>query len=184
MEEPTSASLPPPQPPPPRRAKRWRPELLFSIASLLVSMCAFGAAAMQTYLMQRQQHATVWPYLELGISITGNEGFSVQLTNKGVGPAIIKEVDLSYQGRRYDRLEKIARLIVKDSAFDYRIFSTSPPDNKVFAQGESRVIFNVRQPAYAARLIQATDQVHIRIRYASVFGQEWMLEDGQTRKVE
>jgi hypothetical protein len=183
MEEtpPPSAA---PAPAPPRKTRRWRPELLFSIASLVVSMCAFGAAALQTYLMQRQQHAAVWPFLELGVAISGEAGFEVRLTNKGVGPAIIKEVDLYYRGQRYDRLEKIAQLIVKDSAFDYRYFSTSPPDGRVYAQSESVVIFSVKNEGYATRLIQAADQIHVRIRYASVFGQEWEREDGQVLPVD
>jgi hypothetical protein len=167
-------TAPPPEPP-----NRWRPELLFSIASLVVSMCAFGAAAMQTYLMQRQQYATVWPYLELRISISGNEGFAARLTNKGVGPAIVKQVDISYQGQRYERLEQVAGAILQDTAFNYDYFSTSPPDNRVFAQGESVVIFNVKEADYAARLVKVADQVSVRIRYASVFGQEWVLENGQ-----
>jgi hypothetical protein len=148
-----------------------------------VSMCAFGAAAMQTYLMQRQQHATVWPYLELGTSITGREGFAVRLTNKGVGPAIVKEVDIRYQGRPYDRLEQVAKAVLRDTAFNYTVYMTNPPDRKVFAQGESVLIFNVQRQDYAARLVQAADQVQIRIRYASVFGQEWVVENGQAAQL-
>lgn len=150
----------------------------------MVSMCAFGAAALQTFLMQRQQHASVWPYLELGFYITGSDGFKITLTNKGVGPAIVKEVDIQYKGQQYDRLEKVAKQILQDTAFNYSIYSTNPPDNRVFAPGESLIIFNVKPKGYAARLSKSTDQINIKIRYASVFGQKWETDGQQTTQLE
>jgi hypothetical protein len=107
----------------------------------------------------------------------------VRLTNKGVGPAIVKEVDIRYQGRPYDRLEQVAKAVLRDTAFNYAVYMTNPPDRKVFAQGESVLIFNVQRQDYAARLVQAADQVQIRIRYASVFGQEWVVENGQAAQL-
>lgn len=74
--------------------KRFRFDLLIAVFALLLSGIAAGAAAYQTWVINEQFSATVWPYL--GLSATYSPGqFRLELTNDGLGPAIVKSADIT-----------------------------------------------------------------------------------------
>jgi hypothetical protein len=59
----------------------------------LLALCVSGYTA---YLQRQQVRAQVWPYLEPGISSSRRR---VSLFNKGVGPALIRSVTISVDGK-------------------------------------------------------------------------------------
>src|SRR6185312_15580863 len=58
----------------------------------LLALCVSGYTA---YLQRQQVRAQVWPYLETGISSSKR---GVSLSNKGVGPAIIRSAQVLVDG--------------------------------------------------------------------------------------
>ncbi|MEO0423624.1 MAG: hypothetical protein AAF184_14900 [Pseudomonadota bacterium] len=62
-----------------------------SLAALFVSVLEVNVMRAEVRLMRAQERAAVWPYLDLGISYD-SDGFSIEVANKGVGPALIKHV--------------------------------------------------------------------------------------------
>lgn len=59
----------------------------------LLALCVSGYTA---YLQRQQVRAQVWPYLEPGMSSSKRE---ITLFNKGVGPAVIRSVQLLVDGK-------------------------------------------------------------------------------------
>ncbi len=147
-----------------------------SLISLLISLCSVAFAVVQTDIMQSQQKASVWPYLEIHSGIYQNV-FFLDVQNKGVGPAVVRDVVFEYKGKTYDKFDEIATLIVNDSTFNYSNRLTNPIRKYVFSASEKVRVFEASDVRHASKLIYNTSDVKIKIRYASIYGDEWEVND-------
>ncbi|MEL6560932.1 MAG: hypothetical protein AAFQ94_22245 [Bacteroidota bacterium] len=90
---------------------------LVSLGAIAISFAALGTGIIQANIMRnqqkimdQQQKASVWPYVK---AITNYEFNSVlkknvincSLENKGVGPAIVKNLELLFDGKTYNSYE-------------------------------------------------------------------------------
>src|SRR5438270_2374307 len=84
--------------------KRFRFDLFIAVTALLVSTIAAAASVYQTHVIAQQTAiineqfgATTWPYL--GFTSTYSPGeISLELKNVGLGPAILRNVDITRDG--------------------------------------------------------------------------------------
>ncbi len=151
---------------------RWSPEVVLSLLSLLISLCSVAFTIVQTEIMQSQQKASVWPYLEIRPRIVQNV-FFLEVQNKGVGPAIVRKVEFGYRGKIYDNFEQVAQRIVNDSTMDYSNTLRNPIRKYVFSASEKVNVFEANDVRHATKLIYSTADIKINIRYASIYGDEW-----------
>lgn len=79
-----------------RENRRHRWDALGVIVASLVGLLALVVAGYTAYIEREQVRAQVWPYL-----ITGNNDLTWSLTlgNKGVGPAIVRSVQVKVDGK-------------------------------------------------------------------------------------
>ena len=77
-------------------ARRIRWDALAAIVASLVGLLALVVAGYTAYIQRQQVSAQVWPYL-----IGGNSGALSKLVwiNKGVGPAIVRSVEVTVGGK-------------------------------------------------------------------------------------
>lgn len=150
-------------------------EWVVSFFSLFISVSSFVFIAIQTNIMQSQQKASVWAYLEIHRSIS-SEGFSLEIQNKGVGPAIIKKVNYIYKKKQYDDFVKLAKDIIVDKKFNYTIFTTNPINKKVLFQTEKIRIFSVKEMQFAAILVKS--DFKCQITYETIYGDGAICELG------
>ena len=52
--------------------------------------------------MAEQQRLSTMPYLTYSFSGTGTPGFTVFLTNDGIGPAFVESIEITYQDSTYE----------------------------------------------------------------------------------
>ncbi|HEU4662628.1 MAG TPA: hypothetical protein VFS55_01220 [Dokdonella sp.] len=76
------------------RARNW--DALAAVIAALIGALALLVSGYTAYLQRTQVRAQVWPYLMLASYDTEN---SVKLLNKGVGPAIVKSVRVTVDGK-------------------------------------------------------------------------------------
>ena len=82
--------------------KFWTTDKILSLAAIFISFITLYIFIRQTNIMERQSHLSVMPYLLIETSEnSGNQTYSVDLVNHGVGPAIIDQVVIRYKGREY-----------------------------------------------------------------------------------
>ncbi len=84
------------------KPKFWNADKIVSISAILISLGTMGVYIYQTHLIQKQQHASVMPYLMTTTSRYGDDHFLVELHNDGLGPAFIEEVNVHYLGKKYE----------------------------------------------------------------------------------
>jgi hypothetical protein len=78
----------------PRRRREW--DGVAAIIAAFVGLLALGVSAYTAYIQHQQVRAQVWPYLEAG---NDDGGQSINVYNKGVGPAIVKNAQVFIDGK-------------------------------------------------------------------------------------
>lgn len=83
--------------------KGFRIDLFIAVAALLVSGIAAGASAYQTYVIRKQFSATVWPYLTYITSSSTDKFFELDVSNPGIGPALVFSSAVTRDGKLIER---------------------------------------------------------------------------------
>ena len=78
----------------PPNGRNW--DGLAAVIAALVGLLALGVSGYTAYIQRQQVRAQVWPYLEPGMSGSRRQ---ITLYNKGVGPAIIRSVQVLVDGK-------------------------------------------------------------------------------------
>jgi hypothetical protein len=79
--------------------KRFRFDLLVALLALAISGIAAGSSAYQTYVIRKQFSATVWPYLNYITLSSTDHYFEIDVSNPGIGPALIFDSTVTRDGR-------------------------------------------------------------------------------------
>ncbi len=104
--------------------------------AVLLSMSSIIIAFLELSTIQEQQQAEVWPYLQIKGSYS-QEGFSLQLQNKGVGPALTADINLLNGQEEFQNLERFIRSVSgPEKAFGHDVYRGFIPDNTVIGVGE------------------------------------------------
>lgn len=162
-------------------------ELLLAISATLLSLGALVIAIFQTKIAREQQQMSVWPHLQVAYA-QDNDVFTWSVTNNGVGPAIIKSVALTYQGKayktHYDLLfEQIERF--KANQTTHMDISDMLPGYVIKTDGEITLgqIKNSVPVANAMRQIIVDSSFHFRVIYSDVYGNCWQNDHDQVTQL-
>ncbi len=74
----------------------WNSDKILSLTAIFLSICTLVVFVYQTQLIREQQYKSVFPYLEMGNAGTNTTGYGFYLVNTGIGPAMIKKVEIKY----------------------------------------------------------------------------------------
>ena len=135
-------------------------------------------------IMKSQQSAMVWPYLDLSQQYN-NDGFGIEVTNKGTGPAIITSVQVDYNGLPVENMDILMDSLNPSRTFGYDILRNSTIGNQVLMSGEKNIIFGLPYND-ETRIVQSNlGKIRIRIGYKSVLEEHWLFDsrDGSHAKV-
>jgi hypothetical protein len=160
-------------------------EVVIAIAATIISVCALGTTLYQTYILKQQQHAAVWPRLNLYHSYVleaDKPFYRLSLRNVGVGPAIVRKVTIQYQNETFKSLAQLtgyiaSQHVLSDSATTgYMDYSDLKPE-MVIPQQEKIDLLQVNQQSYLSHLIKAMtgEQMKITVQYESLYGQAWVI---------
>lgn len=138
-----------------------------SLAALFVSLAEVNSE-------RAQQLASVWPHIEIGESYS-EEGFTLRLTNKGVGPALMGDLRVIYEGQHASDIDQlIIDTIGADLAFSYERYRMSNPSNSVVAPGDEIRLFSVDWDPASRMLVEAwSGRIDVVGCYCSIHGDCW-----------
>jgi len=164
------------------------PQNIIALAVSLISICALVVSIKQTQimsvqrvLMYEQAKASVWPRLEIGIGKSHeSEDYSItmfilNMTNGGVGPAIITDVRVTFDGKvaqYWGHLFKELGL-PKDTDLFYGNRSIN---HSIIKIGEDFPFLSLTQNLPVAQgFYDNREKVTIEIWYESIYGDKWKL---------
>jgi hypothetical protein len=155
-----------------------------TIIATLVGVSALFVSGYTAYVQRQQVRAAVWPILEYGTSNEPSIHFS--LDNKGVGPAIIRHVQVTVHGEPVVNWQGALEKMLGPG---HHKFTESTMSGHVLSAGESMEIMtphdddgetlNVKKggPLWTA-LNKARNEVAVDVCYCSTLGDCWTLHSG------
>jgi len=158
-----------------RTASRYETFIATFIA--LLAVCVAGYTA---YMQRQQVRAAVWPILEFDSSNGPDIHFS--LSNKGVGPAIIRHVIVKVDGQPVKRWNELLDKLLGPGKHQ---FSESDMNGHVLAPNESMTVFTPhddegnpltdRSNPLWVEMNNDRARVSVDICYSSTLGECWTL---------
>ena len=132
--------------------------------------------------MRQQQYAAVWPRLSIrnGWSLTADTSFyRVDIRNVGIGPAIIKQVSILYQGDTLESFAEFAETVAEEhgllnsTGYPYDDYGDLLPD-MVIPQQEGIELLEVTKVPLTEYIVKARkDDLKVSVQYESIYGERW-----------
>jgi hypothetical protein len=173
--------------------KAFRLDFFIAIAAVLISALTAGTLFYQTRVIGDEFAATIWPYLSVGTTYDAG-GETIEVTNDGVGPALVRSAQLSVDGRKVrawnDYLEVLqgdpelrslflrAKAAVEaGSAGHGTITMSSIGPSSTLRPGESRTLLKISLPFSVPLRAMLKHSVVLAFCYCSLNGSCWTLHD-------
>jgi hypothetical protein len=167
--------LPAVTPPPAERRRRWytEPETFVALTALVVSISAVAVGIYEASLQRKHDVAEVWPHVELSV-FSSPAGATLNLENNGIGPAIIKSVVVTVDGHPRRDWADAARALLGGNP---SVTQTSTVVERALRPGDKVTMVGIGKESLAPGFWQYVGRVAVRICYASVFEDHWLLSD-------
>jgi hypothetical protein len=156
---------------------RWNWEQVTAVSALVIGVVAMVISAYTAYLQRNQARLAAWPHVQFGVGAD----FRLTVANKGVGPALVKRVDVRLDGQP---LQNWAQLLAATAGPGQHAFNHTTLNRMVLTAGESAVVLelpdaDVRQKVQAARA-----RITSELCYCSVYDECWIVDsENDTRPV-
>ena len=166
-----------PAPTPPSR--RLSPDMIAALSAVVIGVCALGvslyqAAVMrgQQEIMQAQQDAMVWPFLEVGPSLN-SRGFHIDVANQGIGPARVRAARVTVDGAPVRFWDEALDALFGEGTGARGAFGWSTLRGRVIPpDGNVQVLF-LAPGAGADSAFAAVDRLGAEVCYCSVYDACW-----------
>jgi len=161
-----------------RATRAWlRIDLLIAICALLISALTAAASLYQTRVIANQLSSSVWPYLGISVSRDIETGhLSLSIENDGLGPAIVRTVVLTYDGKPVHDLDSFFKLslrTIKHAHFAMTTSGLSP--GQVIRPGQSDNFIDVTSPVVAPLIAKAFGHARLTVCYCSLLEECWSI---------
>ncbi len=146
-----------------------------AVVGFFVGLIALYAALNEADAVRKQQQASVWPHIrirDMNIGLSGEERFDVIVGNRGIGPAIIKNVTAIVDGKEMQSWYDIVELATEKSA---RGISHEPIIGAVIAPNEDIILVSVaakyssKEEVFEFRDVVRSGRANLTVCYCSVF---------------
>jgi hypothetical protein len=155
-----------------------------AIIATFIALLAVCVAGYTAYMQRQQVRAAVWPILEFDSSNAPDIHFT--LANKGVGPAIIRNVIVKVDDQPVKNWREAMEKLLGPGE---HLFSESDMSGRVVAAGESMTVFTPRDQENNPILYDRSNPLYVQmtkdrlrvtaeICYCSTLGDCWTLRGG------
>jgi len=185
MDETTEDAATRTRQPRPRLGSLLRAEILITLPTLIISIALAYFSFVQADASRKMQRTETWPYVSYGTDNSSPEvknEISFSLSNDGVGPARLKEMEFLYDRRpMHDALDFIQNCCgsAAKAAGRSLTFTTDRVDG-VLRSGEERSFIRLAQTdqnkALWDKLNQERWKVVVRSCYCSIFDDCWVFD--------
>jgi hypothetical protein len=165
--------------------RRRDPEFWIAIGALAVSAIAMLSSVLQFTVQRSQERASAWPYLNLAPAYSA-ESFTFVVQNKGMGPALVRRVEVFLDDRPVDGWPGVLDgLYGKGHAYGWDRIGATDVQDRVFAPGERieafRIPWSTTDGEDDPRVREGfgnASRFTVRVCYCSVLGDCWITREG------
>ena len=153
-------------------------QTILSVVGVVIAVLALYAALTESAAVRQQTAAAVWPFVQLMVENydTGEEaGFSFAFTNAGVGPAKMRDLRVSVDGKvTRNWMELVQSVGGNTGAPVNRTFIT----DRVLRPDETVVVFGTTDAELARKIVGAISKPRSALTfcYCSIFDECWLAD--------
>ena len=149
-------------------------ESKISLIALILSVVAVLTSIIEVNFIRQELRSEAWPYISLDTRYNA-DGFALTITNKGVGPARLRSVELLYEGKVINDIDKlILDTVGKENAFSYNLYGIRNPAPGVMSAGEQVELFTVPwEPRSRLFMNNLSGDLSVRACYCSIYDECW-----------
>jgi hypothetical protein len=158
------------------KPKFWNADKIVSFSAILISLATMAIYLYQTHLIQKQQHASVMPYIRMGFSFD-EDRFEMIVYNEGLGPAFIEEINIYDKGKKYPNLDIPgyfqSEYLKKDTIY---LTYSNVGVGMLFAAGKDITIISKlknKKDTDKLKNIFFNEKLEMEIIYTSIYGDKW-----------
>jgi hypothetical protein len=148
-------------------------ETFIAAAALVVSISAVVVGLYEAALQRRHDRAEVWPRVEISTFILA-QGAVVRLENTGIGPAVIKSISVSVDGKPQRTWDDALRTLY---AHDPPTHSSTTVAEHAVRAGDQVTLVGLAKADLPPDFWHWIGRVSMRVCYSSVFDEAWVLSD-------
>jgi hypothetical protein len=149
------------------------PETFIAVAALVVSVSAVVVGLYEAALQRAHDRAEVWPHVEISTFVTP-KGASLFVANTGLGPAIIKSVVVTVDGKPRRNWEEVLRALGDSGR---AALNTTTVVDHALRGGERTPLVELDRQAVPPHFWEWVARVTVTICYSSVFNESWVVSD-------
>lgn len=145
--------------------------VVIGLIAILINLITVSVYIYQARIMREQLHASSWPYLEWILVFNEEAGLKLEVTNNGVGPALIKEVSMKLNGKKIEADSLFTELL----GTNYFPHVTAAIENRVLSSQNSIRPFQITNQEWAKKIFIKLDssKFEFKICYESIYGDRW-----------
>jgi hypothetical protein len=153
-------------------------QTVLSVAGVFIAIVALYAALNESAAVRQQTAATVWPFVQLLIEdydTEANAGFTMSLSNVGVGPARMRALRLIIDGEPIRDWEHAVTVL--DGKITAQV-SRNFVNDRVISPDETVDIISTTDPDLARRFqaAVANPKSSVTYCYCSIFDECWLAD--------
>ncbi len=159
--------------------KKIKSEAFVALAAIVISICALFVSFYEARIMRTQQKASVWPYVQLGQHYD-HEGFMYKAQNRGVGPAMIESVVLTFDGvEQRSFAELMDSVLGEGHGLGYSNTRVSGINHQVLPKDYDKfaIAMNWDDEGRVREFTKHVGRIGFEVIYSSILGDCWVLTD-------
>jgi hypothetical protein len=162
----------------PKKPRARDPEFWIAIGALLVSALAMFTSFVQVNLQRHQERVLVWPHVNARASYS-NEGYSFVAFNKGLGPALVRDVQLQVDGKSVKNWNEALTVLLGDTKnYGWDKIKVNDLQETILAANESITLFKIPWDEKTQIAFGKTNRVSVKICYCSFLEECWISKNG------
>jgi hypothetical protein len=151
-----------------------RLDLIIAVCALLMSSLATAASWWQSRIIAEQLSSQVWPYLSFQTTYDPSY-ISLEIVNDGLGPAIVRSVVLTLDGKPYPDPALAFRRIFRPEKGKVSAQLRGMSPGSVIRAGGGAVLVRINAAWAARQFAAASNRVDVHVCYCSVLGNCWLI---------
>lgn len=153
-------------------------ESFVAVAAIIVSACALAVSFYEVGIMREQQKNSVWPHVEMGQQYD-IEGFALEASNKGIGPAIVKSMKVKAGQKSVNSLQELLDEVLGEGhGIGWNNYSIHNVNGNVLEPGYNMPMVRFKWTEKTRELQKKISKISMELIYESIYGDCWEVEFG------
>jgi hypothetical protein len=152
---------------------------IMAVSAIIVAAASLSVAVYEAHINREYQKISVWPYVTQSNSMVPGEPYARNLSNFGVGPALIKSVQVRVDGTPLRDWAEVSRALTGQAIPD--LVYSSLHGGSVLLPDKTMTVVKIPPGDAALKFWEQaqTERLSIRVCYCSLYGDCW-LSDSHT----